>query len=257
MSRLVRAFSTRRLVGRVEGREVHRLGALDHRHDEPAAAVLPLHVHREPERDALGLDPVGSARPASARVWPMTGCCLVACTSAKAMRWVKEILPDLPAALKSLVEPPPPLLQRRHRDHPEGRRRGDGEALVHVGDELGLGPLDGDGARRAGRWRARRPMRPAARRSRGRLEARPPWPSAAGRPVAGGLLADDPALEQPAPLRSDRRGVPEKLLVHRLREASVGRLEYVRIHVAHHPDRCAHELGSPARPETLEWDRER
>ena len=47
-----------RLVGGVERGEVHRLGALDDRHHEPAAAVLPLHVHRQAERDALGLHPV-------------------------------------------------------------------------------------------------------------------------------------------------------------------------------------------------------
>ena len=47
-----------RLVGRVERGEVHRVGALDDRHDETAAAVLPLDVHREAERDAVGRDPV-------------------------------------------------------------------------------------------------------------------------------------------------------------------------------------------------------
>ena len=55
------------LVGRVERGEVHRVGALDHRDDETAAAVLPLHVHREPEGDALRGDPVRRAvvgRPA-------------------------------------------------------------------------------------------------------------------------------------------------------------------------------------------------
>ena len=46
-----------RLVGGVEGGEVEGVGALDHRHHQAAAAVLPLHVYREAQADALGLYP--------------------------------------------------------------------------------------------------------------------------------------------------------------------------------------------------------
>ena len=56
-----------------------------------------------------------------------------------------------------------------------------------------------------------------------------------GGPVAVGPLADDAALEQPAPLGTHGGGVAEELLVHDLGEAGVGRLEHVRIHWSH-PD---------------------
>ncbi len=71
-----------RLVGGVERGEVQRLGALDHRHHEAPAPVLPLHVHREARARSPRAGPGRARRPARARVWPMTGCCLVAWTSA-------------------------------------------------------------------------------------------------------------------------------------------------------------------------------
>ena len=40
-----------RLVGGVEGREIHCPGVLDHRHDQCPGAVLLLDVHREPQAD--------------------------------------------------------------------------------------------------------------------------------------------------------------------------------------------------------------
>ena len=51
-------------------------------------------------------------------------------------------------------------------------------------------------------------------------------------PVA---LPHDAALEQATPFGPDSGRVLQKLLVHGLREARVGRLEYIRIHVSH-PD---------------------
>ena len=113
-----------RLVGRVERGEVHRVGALDHRHDEAAAAVLPLHVHREARARCPRAPPGRACRPGSTSVWPMTGCCFVAWTSANAMRWVNEILPGFPAAWSAWLSRAPLLLQHADRQHPErgGRR---------------------------------------------------------------------------------------------------------------------------------------
>ena len=79
----------------------------------------------------------------------MTGCCLVAWTSAQAMRWVNEIFSRRPAAWSAGVEPPPPLLQRR--------RPGATRKVVAVGTvrlsfmlatSLAGGPFDRAGARR-------------------------------------------------------------------------------------------------------------
>ena len=49
------------LVARVEGGEVHAVGALDDRHHQEARAVLALHVDRQAQVDAAGIDPVGLA----------------------------------------------------------------------------------------------------------------------------------------------------------------------------------------------------
>ena len=87
----------------------------------------------------------------------------------------------------------------------------------------------------------------AGRRLAGRLRGR------GSGAVAVRALADDAALEQAAPLGPDGRGIPEELLVHRLGEPGVGRLEYVRIHDVHHPDEGAHERGRRRRPRTLKW----
>ena len=47
-----------RLVGGVEGSEIHRFGVLDHRHDQRPAAVLLLDVHREPKAHPAGIHAV-------------------------------------------------------------------------------------------------------------------------------------------------------------------------------------------------------
>ena len=81
ISLLVRAFSTRLLVGRVKGGKVHRVGPLDDRDHQAAAPVLPLHVHGQAERDPSGCTRWGTPSRMTS-VWPMTGICLVAWTSA-------------------------------------------------------------------------------------------------------------------------------------------------------------------------------
>ena len=77
------------------------------------------------------------------RVWPITGCCLVACTSAQAMRWVKEILSRLPATWSA-----PLSRRRRSSSTPTGTTR----KVVAVGivrlcsmfaTSLAAGPLRG------------------------------------------------------------------------------------------------------------------
>ena len=156
------------------------------------------------------------------------------------MRWVNEIFPDLPAAWSPLIEPLASLLQHADRQHAEGRGGGDRQALVHVGDELGGGALDGGGTRLAGRGAAGSAGAGMAAATAARGSAVRAGAGCARRPVAVRALADDAALEQPAPLRPDRGRVPEELLVHGLGEAGVGRLEHVRIHEAHRMSlRCA------------------
>ena len=150
---------------------------------------------------------------------------------------MNEIFPGFPAAWSAWLSP-----RRFSSSTPTGSTRkrgrgGHGQALVHVGDELGGGALDGGCAGRkrgggrggAGRGRGAGPRVTAAAggrdggpRRRGAVAVRP--------------LADDAALEQPAPLGTHGRGIPEKFLVHDLGEAGVGRFEHVRIHDVHHPD---------------------
>src|SRR5439155_1655659 len=81
-----------RLVGRVERREIHPLGVLDHRHDERAAAVLLLHVHREAEVNPAGSGErgavLGGAAEGSAACSPLrnTSARLVGITGRSASR---------------------------------------------------------------------------------------------------------------------------------------------------------------------------
>ena len=121
---------------------------------------------------------------------------------------------------------------------------------------LAAGPLIGAGAggqsrrepvggRTGGRADGRRcalGRRRARRAAPVRRSAGPPV-----RPVRARLLTHDPALEQPAPLRTHRRGIPEELLVHGLRETSVGRFEHVRIHEAHRWQSGARGWRAPVR----------
>ena len=51
-------FLDQRLVGGMKGREVHRFGVLDDRHDQRAAAVLLLDVHCEAESNRARIDAV-------------------------------------------------------------------------------------------------------------------------------------------------------------------------------------------------------
>ena len=99
-------------------------------------------------------------------------------------------------------------------------------------DELGGGALDG----RAPRPELARRLdgaggAPAADGGRGtRRRGLGSWRRGAAARSPAGRLAHDAALEQAPPLRVHRRGVAEELLVHRLREAGIGRLEHIRIH---------------------------
>ena len=122
----------------------------------------------------------------------MTGCCLVAWTSAKAMRWVKETLSGRPAAWSA-----PLSRRRRSSSTPTGTTRkvvavGTVRLSLHVGDELGGGALDR-------RWRRRR-RRQAGRRASGPPARRAPAASACGPLPAGRLAADGPC--RPAPFGS-------------------------------------------------------
>ena len=60
-----------------------------------------------------------------------------------------------------------------------------------------------------------------------------PWRRGA---VAVRALADHAAFEQTAPPRIYSRRIAEKLLIHGLSEAGVGRFKDVGIHDVHHPD---------------------
>ncbi len=208
----------------MEGGEIHRVGPLDHGDDEAAAAILSLHVHGQAEGDAFGNDAVGRAVPHRERV-PHDGVLL----RGLHQREGDEVgIGDLlgPARRsKRLVERAPAIVEHPDRHHPHRSGSGHGQAFVHVRDQPGRGALDGRGARRHAIARGRRDRRS---RSGGRRRR---W----CRPVSLRPLADDAALEQPAPVGAYGRRITEELLVHRLREARVGRLEHVRVHRIHHP----------------------
>ena len=162
-----------------------------------------------------GCDPVRACRPDLTSVWPMTGCCLVACTSAKAMRWVKEIFSRRPAAWSAALSRLRRSSSTADRQHPEGGGRGDRQALVHVGDELGGGPFDRagagrEGARGRGGQAAGRPLR---RRRRSRAVApsgwadvpRPPTVRPPVRPRRSGSAARRRRRSRTAAATPDRR----------------------------------------------------
>ena len=161
----------------------------------------------------------------------------MACTSAVGDEVGERDLPRLPGRLERLVEPAPLLLQHADRQHAEGGGGGHGQALVHVGDELGGGALDGGGAgrKRVVVGEAAGAAGPPEAVDAGAMAAATAGRGAAA-PLPSGRSPTIAALEQPAPLGTHGRGVPEKLLVHDLGEAGVGRFEHVRIHDVHHPD---------------------
>ncbi len=238
-----------RLVCGVERGEIQGLGALDHRHHEPAAPVLPLDIHRQAQRDPLGLDPERRAVLSGERM----------AHHGMALGRLDERVGDevgegdfLPAAggLEGGVDPPPPLFEGGDRHYPEGGGRRHRQALLHVGQELGGGALDRRGARGESavtdcRLRPRGVRSTGGRRGGGRGRSRggaarngrsvgrrgDGVPGAhVSRAVGAGPLADHAALEQAAPFRSHRGRIAEELLVHGLREARIGRFENVGIH---------------------------
>ncbi len=132
------------LVGGVERGEIHRLRALDDGDDQPAAAILPLYVHRESERDALGLHPVRHPLVRGEGV-SHDGVFLGRLNQRERDEVGEGDFVLAPGGLERAVDPPPPLFQCRDRHHPEGGGRRYSEALLHVGDELGGWALDGGG----------------------------------------------------------------------------------------------------------------
>ena len=110
-------------------------------HYEPAAPVFPLDVHGKAERDPLRLHPVG--RPLAhdesvAHDWLLLGG-LDDCVGDQVG---KRDLFRTASGLEPGIETAALLLEDGDRQLAEGGGRGDGQALVHVGDELGGGALD-------------------------------------------------------------------------------------------------------------------
>ena len=118
-----------RLVGRVERREIHPLGVLDHRHDERAAAVLLLHVHREAEAHPAGIEAMRLAAGFLERVRH----------HGEGARRLHDGVADevgigdlLAARREPRVQLPAPRVQRVDHDLAEGRGRRDGQRVRHV-----------------------------------------------------------------------------------------------------------------------------
>ena len=126
----------------MEGGEVHRVGALDDGDDEPAAAVFPLNVDRQAKGDPVGNNPEGRAVLHDEGV-SHHGVLLGCLNERVGDQMGERDLPGRPAGLQTLVDP-----RLRSSSTPTARtrkRRGgrDGQALLHVRDELGGGALDG------------------------------------------------------------------------------------------------------------------
>ena len=156
----------------------------------------------------------------------------MACTSAKAMRWVNEIFPGFPAAWRAWLSPRRFCFQHADGQHPEVVAVGTVRLSFMLATSLAAGPLMaeapggsvvvvGEAVGEAGP--------PAAVARAGADGGRDGGPRCGGA-VAVRPLADDPALEQAAPLGTNGGGIPEKLLVHDLGKAGVRRFKHVRVH---------------------------
>ena len=118
-----------RLVGRVEGGEIHRLGVLDHRHDEGPAAVLLFHVDGEAQADRARVNAVRLAIDFLEGVRHHR----------EALGGLHNAVTDqvrerdlLPACGELRIEGLPSGVERGSRDVTERGRGRDGEGLGHV-----------------------------------------------------------------------------------------------------------------------------
>jgi hypothetical protein len=204
-----------------ELREVQLLGLLDVGNEEGARAVLPLHVHRDPEAHLVALDAmgltlhhrVGVVQPREGVEGPEDG----------PGHHVGEADLPLPQSLAVLVEEAAVLLEGAHGDLADGARGGDGEARLHVLDDPhrpapdGLEDVAGQDRRAGHRSRAGR-----------HLAARERLPLGRGRRRGGTAFVDDDGdgrrlrlgwspgrgIEVRPPARVDAAAVPPVLLEH-------------------------------------------
>ena len=202
-----------RLVGRVERGEIHRLGVLDHRHDEGPAAVLLFHVDGEAQADRARVNAVRLAIDFLEGVRHHR----------EALGGLHNAVTDqvrerdlLPACGELRVDGLASGVERGSRDVAERGRGRDGQRVRHVGDEPGGGAGyrcrtrgRGDGGRGKGTpGHGRRVPRPASLfpRSLGRNDRQ---------------LRQLPVVEQLPPLLPDGGGVAQVVLVHGLYEGGV------------------------------------
>ena len=90
----------------MERGEVHGVGPLDDRNHEPAAAVLPLHVHGQAQGDALGGNPVRRAGLDRERV-PHDGMLLGGLDQRERDEMGERDLPGFAPDWRRWLKPPP------------------------------------------------------------------------------------------------------------------------------------------------------